>query len=199
MRYLFHIIIPAIIFLGCGQKNEEIKPSKEKQRADSLANLAFTKVREYTPLVEIDTLKDSRQQIYLAHNNDRYVLVDSALQDTFRLSPYYEKIMNAMTSPTGKYIVCEISYIPSEVSNDHNLKPRQDVPRWEYVFINTNTSQIIRRIGPPESKYLRLKKWVSKSRLLFYASDDIAILSYHFYDAFRDSLYEVPDEYVELN
>jgi hypothetical protein len=40
-----------------------------------------------------------------------------------------------------------------------------------------------------------IDKWLSKSRVIFFTSDGFAVGGHFLFDAFRDSLQEIPEDY----
>lgn len=163
-----------------------------------------------TPFSEIDSISDSKPRIILIKKEKEryhgrtekdtfiiydYFLFDSLKQDTFYIYSNKFKIDNGITSPTGKYIACLIRI---SMVDEPGLWGDREPPKRPYehlVIIDAINGKIIRRLKPPSDSFMDIDKWLSKSRVIFFTSDGFAVGGHFLFDAFRDSLQEIPEDY----
>jgi hypothetical protein len=191
--YLF--VLSALLLFGCSQKREEIDSKKIHPSSDTIAIMSVTTKPNLIPLPEVDSTLDINPRIYLIKGQDGFVLFDSVGLDTFHLSFKRQRIDVGLKSPTGKYIACLVRVSLVDEPGIWGDKPAPKRAYHNLVVVNTVSARIVRRMKPPCDSFMNFDKWVSKSRLLFHTSDGFAVGCYFVFDAFRDSLQRVPDEY----
>ena len=194
-RYLIFLL--ALILFSCSQKKEESNSHKNSSINDSIIKQIFSAKPNPIPLPEADSVFDTKPCIYLFKNKDEFFLFDSIGLDTFRLTSNPQRIGVGLQSPTGKYIACLVQVLLVESPGEWGDKVAPLRPLYDLVIVNSVSSKIIRRMDLPSGDDMNLDKWVSKSRLLFHTAAEYAVESFYVYDAFRDSLQKVPEEYGE--
>jgi hypothetical protein len=191
----FYLFLSVLLMLGCSQKHKETNSINNSQSSDTISTESSEEEPNYTPLPEIDFTKDSKSRIYLINGRDGFVLYDSVGLDTFRLSSERQRIDVVLQSPTGKYIACLVRVSLVNEPGVWGDTPAPQRGYYDLVVVNTKSIHIVRRMEPPCADFIELDRWMSKSRLLFHTSDGFSVAGTFVFDAYRDSLQRVDDEY----
>jgi hypothetical protein len=200
MKHLYLIFILALLVsavdISCSKRKLGLTPAQlAEQSAPPSAPEQYPLIIH--PLQEGDTLaeaSDSRK--YFLRNSELWT-IDTLSNDETQITFTRGKIHKFYCSPSTKYVAClhEVAITKEPGIFEHNKAPDRSI--YSIMVIRLADGKLIREFDSPPNfdQFLEFGRWLSKSRLFCYTSDGFAIGTGFLYDAFRDSLQQVREDY----
>jgi len=149
-------------------------------------------VRVERSLPEMDTTSTIPLSLNIFRWKGELFVLDSLTSKTEQLTFTRGKIDTFFLSPTRKYLVClKLVGTAKEPGLWTSEDKAPDVPAYNIVVIEILKRRLVREIEP-RTFDLTFTKWISTSRFHFTEGDGFAVGEFYVYDAFRDTLQELP-------